>query len=369
MKLEVETKALADALKLAATCIRTSESVDILNHVLLDVDPDGLTIMATTLDREVRIRVPAKVERTGKRTAHAQMLRNFTSGSPAGTVSVGLKDGKLKVTSGRFGATIPSLDVAAFPSFMAQSEGQSFSFEHNEFQSALNQVAFCADDEQSFIYLTGVYVSPIRDSWAIMATDRHRFTSVEIDAPVGSTLVPFIYPKASARIASALFPDAGSGVEMFKTASTVTLSNERMAFSSKLVDAKFPEEQLRGVIVPGPHEIVVDKDEFSKAVSGVAGMVRLDENNKTRRIFISSAGSALKIATGANTTGAEAENEVQFEGEFPFKDIKVNADYLVDVLSFLNSGPIHLYFKQETTPIILRDDRAGALAFVFPLRF
>ena len=147
MKLTVETKALAAALRQASVCAKKVDGI--LGHALLEAADDGLTISAFDMVREVKTRIPAQIEAEGSRSARASLLTSLANSASHDEVRIEFDGAKLRARSGRSGFDIPNCDPDAYRGLPPQTEGAGFRFKGNIFQKTLAEVCFCADESVS----------------------------------------------------------------------------------------------------------------------------------------------------------------------------------------------------------------------------
>lgn len=363
MIVEFEKNKLAQALRVAAGCVGEDA---ILSMVLLDADAeDGCTLSATDLSREVKLRVSAKVKSFGSTAVDARLLKNFADNAPGEVMTVTLQDRALLAQAMRATCAVPVADPASFPGINARQHGVSLTV-GGAFAQALNSASFCCDDGLSHVYLTGVHVRPESDHWSLVATNRHKLCQIKV--PEQATFAPFVYPKKSAAIAASLFGENES--DFFLTESTLTLSNEVASFTSKLVDATFPD--ISRIMQKGPHQVSANRGELLAAVRLTAGI-----HAKEGKVGISFK-SGHMVVRAAKAGGASARAEVPCEGSAVLErvgddgeafEVTIAEKYLSSLLAFLKGEVVQLYFESNRMErIIMTGGDPDVTTLVMPMQ-
>ena len=357
MRLTVETKALADALKSVGSCVK--RGVDsILGHVLLEADPEsGLTISGTDLVREIKAHVAATVREGGSRTAHTSNLASFVGYATGDIVQMKYEEGRLLVKSGRSWAAIPTIDPAAYYSSLnAQAQGETFKLPDAQFQKTLGEISFCTDETKSHLLCHGPWAYPVDASWVLVSTIGVATMEAKIAAPGnGSALRPIVIPKRSAQLMAALFPDAA---ELFVGKTLVTMFNDDISFTTALVDGTISDNYTKQ-IEPGPHAITVNRQRLLKGLSYIKGIYK--------NVGLSHTDGVLKLKA-ARTDGSRAEDELDCTGELPF-EVTMDAAQIASIVGGLPGEDLTLRFVDQVKAVNLSSeshpDIRGA---VFPLR-
>src|SRR4051812_25769446 len=123
MKFEIEAASLVDALKRVKGVVEKRNTIPILSNVAMRVAKEnGLTLIATDLDIEISITVPATVAEAGALTVSFDMLSGLTGKLPKKGIvalSCGGKDKDLVLTCGRTRASLHTLPIEDWPSYTA----------------------------------------------------------------------------------------------------------------------------------------------------------------------------------------------------------------------------------------------------------
>src|SRR5205085_6564550 len=93
LRLTCQPGTLGQALQTVSRAISTRTTLPILNNILLETTPEGLTLTATNLEIGIRKSVPAEVQREGSATAPARLLTDFVGSLPEQDLQLDFEQG------------------------------------------------------------------------------------------------------------------------------------------------------------------------------------------------------------------------------------------------------------------------------------
>jgi DNA polymerase-3 subunit beta len=136
-----------------------------------------------------------------------------------------------------------------------------------------------------------------------------------------------------------------------------------VAFTSKLIDGKFPD--YNRVLPKGGDKVaLVNHDEFRQALQRAAILT----NEKYRGVRLYLKDNELTIQAN-NPEQEEAREELQAEYQGEALEIAFNVQYLLDVLAVLNGANTKLVLSDgNASALIQESDSQDALYVVMPMR-
>jgi DNA polymerase III sliding clamp (beta) subunit (PCNA family) len=122
MKLTVDRAEFARALAYANAIVEKRNTIPVLSNVLLDASAEGLRIVATDLNMQIGLTVPATVEAEGSTTVSAQLLNSIIRELPDGSqVELSLGENRLNLVSGRSRYRLQAIPADQFPVMKAEN--------------------------------------------------------------------------------------------------------------------------------------------------------------------------------------------------------------------------------------------------------
>lgn len=348
MHLTIEREALHVALAQTARVVERRTTIPVLSNVLLEAEGDRLTLTATDLDMEVRVKAEAIVTQPGVITVPAGPFSGLVAKLPSGPISLVTDAGaQLSIGAGRSKARLNALPDSDFPRLDAGALPISFVLPPEVLIDAIEAVSFAISSEEIRYYLNGVYIHASEDQLVAVATDGHRLSRWRHPIPDGAAGMPgVIVPrKAVGEIAKL----AGEGKKAGADHITVALSDTKIrveigptVLTSKLIDGTFPDYS-RVIPKEWASEAVLDKAEAVAAVGRVATI----SSDRGRAIKLTFEGGSLKLDATNPDTGTASEEMAISGGPDTIFETGFNSRYLADVLAALRTETVILRLAEN----------------------
>jgi DNA polymerase III subunit beta len=361
MRFTASAKELGDALENAMACAEKRTTIPILTHVLVEAWGEEVAITASDLDREVRLTVPAQVQKGGSEAIDGAMFRDFVKRVKGSDVILESHKGAVKLTSGRAKAEIPTLPYGDFPSLGRGAGEEKYLLEGTAFQKAIAGVSIAASSEETRYYLCGVYMHANAGKWVAVSTDGHRLHKIELSAPGnGHTLPPVIIPTKSVQLAGKLFREA-ERITLFVSPSRIVITTDSATLNSKLIDGSFPD-YLRVIPRDQSYRIKTSREDLIAAIGRAA--VAADS---AASIKFALAGGVITVS-GSKDGKAWSSDEVDADCGVADFEIGATAKYLLDALEMLEGEEVEMSLSDSSSQFVFRDAHEGTLAVVMPRR-
>jgi DNA polymerase-3 subunit beta len=246
MKLTIDSTPLKRALSRAAGIIATRNTVPILDSILLKADNDALTVEATDLEISVVETLAAKVALPGGFCVGGKALADIMAGFPAADVEIDLaENGRMRMKSGTYKASLPTLDAKDFPLVRASKLPVRFTIGVEVLRSVIKKISFAQSDDVSRAWLKGIYMHVTADperQLCFAATDGMLLAVSRQAMPDGAaTMSEMILPASSAAQIAKIIADTEGDISIGASESLLELQVGTVTFSTKLVSGQFPE--------------------------------------------------------------------------------------------------------------------------------
>jgi DNA polymerase-3 subunit beta len=374
MKIAVARTELHVALTQASRVAERTNTIPILRNVALDARDGGSLILGACDNiAEIRIRIPAEVERPGATTVPVGLLAALVGKMPAGQVVLDLSDdgATLTVTAGRTRARLQALPIDDFPVLATAGFGHTFGLEASSLGEALATVSTAMADEADRLYLNGAHLSCVGDGLVLVATDGYRLARWRGLLPHGAEGMPsVIVPRGTvqelARLAAAAVK-GGSQAVISISDSLIRVTIAETTLTSKLVDGTYPDWQR---LIPSawPTEPIVDRAEITAAIDRV-GCVLLAKDHPIRLGFAD--GRLTLSAQNADAGSITDDVSVSDPPADPI-EIGFKARYLRDAFDAIGSETFRFCLRDSLSPAVLLpttpDERSDRLVLLMPLR-
>jgi DNA polymerase-3 subunit beta len=355
-----------EALTAVSNIVPARTPLPIIGNVMISARGDELALSATDLDLSVTVRAPASVEEDGRVTLPARKLTDMIRALPSSLVRVKAEREHVTVEceSSRF--RVNGLPAEDFPSFPELDFDQAFSVTAGNVEQMASRTAFAASTEDTRPILNGVLWQIGDDVMHMVATNGHRLAraSVRLEdkakRPARDVIVP---PKALVQVGRIFAPD--DEVKVAFDEKQIGFRGDRGVVFSRLIEGPYPNYEQ---VIPRDNDkkLQADKERLASALRRMAVIA----SDQTHRVRLSMAEDMLKFFVSTPDVGEGTEQmSVAYDGD-PL-DIGFNANYLLEVLRFVDSDEVEMTFKAPERAALLRPadgEKDSYLCLVMPLR-
>lgn len=352
MKLSCVQSDLERAVNIVSKAITPNTTLPVLNNILLKAEAGKLHFSATNLEVSIQYFINADVKSEGSITIPAKLLSSYVSLLNEEKIDLEVLEGdSVQIKSASSQTKIKGINSSEFPVIPKVEKENVFKVDRKVLEVAISQTAFAASTNTSRPVLSGVLFDVNKDELKIVATDSYRLAEKTILLKEKTNLdIECIVPaKTIMELGKILNRAEENDVELSVSKNQVMFIVGDIQLMSRLIEGKFP-----------PYEKVIPKDTKTKLEvleTSLANVVRrvslfARENNNSIKITATNDGK-LTIATDETRVGEEkAELDVKIQGEN--NKISLNAQYLLDVLNYIQSEDILLEIDDKLSPAVIR---------------
>lgn len=360
MKLVCERGYLNAALSLVIGRARANNPIPILYHVLLTARDGKLQLCATDLEAMSESHCAAEVQTPGSAVLDAHRFAKLVAAFPKGAqIMMEGKESEVTIRCGRSTYKLPSLPAADWPMMQSHQEPSRFSLDASVVKLLFEIPAPAVEPPKGRVYLTGGCLhQPAKGKISIVATNGHILIQYATDADFvfpARTIVPKASMAEIAKIAT--------GTVQFECSDNlIVVETESCRFTSKLIDATFPDCQR---IIPTNVDtsILVDRTDL---IAAIRRLDILDDNKDTLKLDWKEGGSLTLTLHGMGAGEEQIEAEV---GMASFGGIGVAPSLLLPVLEVFGGETVRLFLTDARQAIRLSDNEASDVtAVVMPKR-
>jgi len=360
MKFVIQKAPLLKALQHIDGAVSTRSNVPILCCAKITTHDSSISLTSTCLDIEAVDTVPAIV--TGSHGAVAvpvstmiEIVRTLQNDSDI-TFEV-IKSGddayKALITSGKSKFEIVGLSADAFPKVFKDGCDSEISISSKNLLHILAKTAFSMSNNPERYNLNGILLhTDVEDGinhLYSVSTDGHRLSVSKIPLNADVSISKRILPRATVIELVKLLVGYTGDVTLMITSDKVTFVMGTVKFTTKLVDASFPEYQK---VVPQKNDKMMEcsRSELLRILDRVSVIHRI---NGVRGVKLSVESSVLTLsATNQQGDVASDELDVVFHSDAKFETC-FNPKFISDVIHALSSDRICFAFHDSTSPTMM----------------
>jgi DNA polymerase III subunit beta len=352
MKLVCTQADLERAVNIVSKAITPNTTLPVLNNILLRASDKKLHFAATNLEVAIEYFIPAEVKSEGAITIPSKLISSYIALLSDEKIEIELIEGDtILIKSPTSQTKIKGINANEFPVIPKVEKENSFKIPTKILETAINQTVFAASTNTSRPVLSGVLFDVKKDALKIVATDSYRLAEKTIVLKEKTSLdIECIVPARTVMELGKIISKAeNEDVELNVSKNQVLFISGDMRLISRLIEGKFP-----------PYDKVIPKETKTKVEASVAELTNIvrrvnlfaRENNNSIKVSATNDGK-LSVATEETRVGEEkAEMNVKMEGEN--NKIALNAQYLLDVLNYVDGETVKLELEDKLSPAVVK---------------
>lgn len=294
----------------------------------------------------------------------AKKVADIARELPDASVELEATGGRVSLTCGKAKFRLNSLPADEYPSFPEVPFDDGWSMKSGELQNLSTHTSFAASTEESRPILNGV-LWQVRDTDMIMvATNGHRLAkmAVKLDSAPSGDIDLIVPPKALQQVEK-LF-SAEDELRIARSESHLGFRTDRVEVYTRLIEGPYPNYEQ---VLPQDNdkECTADRAELTAAIKRMS-IIASDQTHRVKLSF-----NPDRLALGVQTPDlGEAEDELSIDYDGEQVDIGFNANYLLEVLRYIDSDDVKITLKAPERPATLQpvDGDADYVCLVMPLR-
>jgi DNA polymerase III subunit beta len=344
MKVVCTQENLRNGLQVVGRIISSSNTLPILNSVLLKTENGQLKLSTTNLELAINTVIRCKVEQEGSVSVPAKTLGDLINNLPNTNITLEAQDTEVAVSTEHYNTKLKTLPSEEFPLIPVVENGQTIEFKPDELKQALDSVIFSASTSETQPEISGVYLHG-SGGLKLVATDRYRLAEKTLTENVSLTGV--IIPQKTAVELSRIISGQTQAVKVMITENQISVTADETQLISRLIDGQYPDYQQ---IIP---------EEFASTIT--VGRAELAAALKTSSIFSRVTGSItmkyevenqmLRITAVSHDVGESTiDLNVEITGESG--NIILNFRYVLDALNSMSAENVVIKVVNESAPVI-----------------
>ncbi len=365
MNFNINRNEILPSLQTVCSVINRRQSLPILNNLLIVVEKGKIILTGTDMEVEMVTEINHSSETQGEITVPARKLLDICRALPdESNINLSFNKDRILVKAGKSKFTLATLPATEFPSTEALGSSIKISLPQDEFKALLEDTMFSMAQQDVRYYLNGLLLELEKNSLRAVATDGHRLALKEIKVKTGiEEPQQIIIPRKGVVELVRLLDGDDKNVSIEVSQNHIRVSKEKLQFTSKLIDGKFPDYQK---VIPkeGAHPVITNRERLKQ------GLIRASilSNEKYKGIRLVLQHDQLK-AFAHNPEQEEAEEEIEINYEGDEIEIGFNVTYLLDALSIIKTEQVILNISDPNSScLVLPDNETECKYVVMPMR-
>ncbi len=364
MKIICTQENLKNGLLAVSRIISGSNTLPILNNVLLKTENGLLKISATNLELAISTVIRCKVETEGSVCLPAKTITDLVTNLPAANIVLEKTASAVSIQADHYTTSLNSLPTDEFPLIPTIETSAEVTIPAQTLKEAMEAVVFAASTSETQPEISGVFLKKDDRGLVLVATDRYRLAEKVVAVSGSNQTKDLIIPHRTVQEVIRL-------IGQYQETITVQITDNQIAFTiqdtniiSRLIDGQYPEY---GQIIP---------TEFNTTITTETKV--LLQALKTSGIFSRTTNSVVLhcdtakqevVVKAASSDVGESVVEIPSKVVGPDATITFNYRYLTDALSVISTEQVELRIVNDTAPVIVAPEGdKNYLYLVMPIK-
>src|SRR3989338_6656640 len=339
----------------------TKGAIPILSNILIEVADSGIWIYATDLSIGIKGFYKASVKSKGKFTVNARKLFDIARELPDEDINISSKKQGAKnketeaespelwinLSCGNYKTRLSGLPVDEFPVFPSYGEDYLVKFEPSQLKDMIRKTIFSISSDETRYTLNGTLLEAEGDTVKMVSTDGHRLSYIKKENPKTiEKKINVIIPQKTTSELLKLVEDDNEDVLFSIYENHAVFKKKNFVLVSRVIDGQFPNYE---VVLPKNNDkrVILNKDVLIHALKRVS--LLSDEKSKMVKFNIEKDNIEL-LSDTAGIGEAKEKVDVKYKGEG--LSIGLNARYILDIMSAVDSNEIILDIKDSVSPTL-----------------
>lgn len=360
MKFVINREAILGSLQQIVSVIEKRQTMPILGNVLLELKDEELTMTGTDLEVQLISKLSLPGATDGEITVPARKFLDICRLLPIGSeIKFEQNDDKVKITSNRSRFSLNCLPADTYPEFTEGELEHQFVINSGQFKYALDKTTFCMANQDVRYYLNGLLLHISDTKFELVASDGHRLALYEdqLEIPAGFE-ERIILPRKGVLELGKLLVNDETELRIEFSSSSIRICINRMIFSAKLVDSKYPDfGKVFQQSFFSPMQI--EKTLLKNSLTRVAVL----SNEKFKGVTFDISSESLKMSAH-NPEHDEAEEELAIVYGDEKLSIAFNAQYLSEAVSNLDSDTALITIANDSSSCFINEPNNDKYKYV-----
>ncbi len=372
MKFTLNSKQLFDSVNSVASVVAKKTSRPILSNLLFEIKNNKLAIVATDLDISAKAIIEVKSESDTKFCLNTKNIHDILRELPDDEIEININENEnlinLKCKNVEYSLLV--VPTGDFPiSSFNHNEDQKIGINSELLKEIISKTSFAMSNDETRMFLNGIYFQEFDNKIRAVAIDGHRLAL--IDKSIATM-------KGSDSLNKGIIIPRKGISELKKMSDSGELQNITISFNESFLiatndDGKSLSIRLISREYPKYESVIPAKTNFSANFKRIdlydaIKRIKILSNENTKGIKFSFRNNKIELRANNEAFGEAYETvDADYTGEE--LDMNLNAGYVLDTLSALETGDISFEINNSLSPLVIKSQASpDFLGIIMPLR-
>jgi DNA polymerase-3 subunit beta len=364
MKIICTQENLKLGLAIVGRIISSSNTLPILNNILLKTENGILKIASTNLEIAITTNVRCRVETEGEVTVVSKTFIDLVNNMPNKNISLESSGSELIIEAENYHTKLKTLPADDFPLIPKVDQKKVLNIDAQQIKNSIDQVVFAASTNQTQPEISGVLFAQDGNTLKIVATDRYRLAEKKLDLTGQLDVGEVILPQKTILEISRIIGSQKGDLEIVFSETQAAINFNDTQIVSRIVDGQYPPYKQ---IIPTefPTSTVLDKSQF---ISGLRAASVFGQSSNSVHIELNNEKQQVVLSSGSTDLG-DSSVEISAKVDGPGSVLILNYHYLLDCLSGITENNVVIKTIDDNSPsLIVPEGKNDYIYLVMPIK-
>ncbi len=350
MEFSIQRSIFLEGIQKTLSIVEKRTTFPILNNILIQTQSDSIKIVAT--DREVGLisHYAATIIRGGEITVGARKLFEMIREIDGDDIHVEVMENNwVNVTCGKINYKMPGISAEDFPAVSYSDEIDEITITCPVLRNVFEKTFFAVSQDEMRPNLNGVYFEILAGTLAVVATDGHRLSLVNIPLEDGGArdMKGVIIPRKGVSEIRKLVDD-GDSVNIGVVDGMFVVKKNNTVLKASLITAEYPHYKQ---VIPEGGGVTVNlaKDQMLHSLRRMSVM----STEKFSGVKIQLYDNRI-LLTSTNPDVGEARDEIDVSYTGEMMEVGYSVRYLIDAMEPVDGEVVSFEMRNGDGPGVIR---------------
>lgn len=343
----------------------------LIGYTLIELESNKITLSSTDNEVYVKASCEAKSDTNASFCINSKNLFEIIKDISDTTLKFKMENDSntLNLESNNLFYSLLIYNSQEYPKINFPSNLDFIQASKNDISKMIQITHHAISNDETRIYLNGLYFQEVNKKLRAVATDGHRLSlietsTLEMESSSNHLLNGIIVPKKGVSELKRMTDNDGDLIYLAVDESFLFAKiNEDYILSIRLIAREYPKYQAVIPIKPG-NKLTANRSKLFEAIK----RIRIMTNEKSNQVRLHINDNQIELSANHPSLGKAKEIiPVDYRGKS--LDIGFNAKYLIDVLSILDDGDVEFELNSEISPVVIKSPNLdNYLGIIMPLK-
>jgi len=359
MNFSISKKVLLDSLNKISSGLATKTPSPILTGILLSVNDDGITLVASNREISIREIIPKTDQLTVKEKGTILIPGSYfieiVKKIEDLVINVTLFDeSSIKITTERSQFSLNLLDKESYPNFSFDEKGEVYTISAKILKKIVRQTSFATSTSKDRLNLSAVHFEIEPNQLRVVATDSYRLSEFKRDYSSDITKRQINVPSSSLDELCKTLNDDNIDVELHIFNNKVIFKYNNTSFISRVIEGVYPNT-TSFFEKESMFSVTFNKQMLVSAIERI-NLFSLDDYKLIKIIFTKD--NKIKLSSISNEIGVGEESiyPISITDNIPFV-VSFSSKYMLEALKAIDGCEVTISFAGEIKPFIIKSEQ------------